>query len=66
MSYPASTMTTMDLSVRLTPTDYPTRAAAYRTQALRWRRRDESTLAAECEEYARRCDALAVRDLEGN
>ncbi|MBN7488233.1 hypothetical protein [Mycobacteroides abscessus] len=56
----------MDLSRRLTPTDYPTRAAAYRTQALRWRRRDESTLAAECEEYARRCDALAVRDLEGN
>lgn len=60
MSDTATTMAPMSRSPRPTPTDYPARAAAYRAQAVRWRAGDEAAMVTECEEYARRCDALAA------
>lgn len=42
------------------PTDYPTRAAAYRRHAKQLRTDGEHARANECEDFARRCDARAT------
>lgn len=43
----------------LYPTDYPTRAAVYRKQAAAFHKAGDREGARSCEEFARRCDALA-------
>ncbi len=44
---------------RTAPTDYATRAAHYRHQALGYRATGEAELAIQCETFADRCDQLA-------
>lgn len=44
-----------------TPTDFPTRARYYRSRAAEYREGGDAVQAQQCEEFARRCDALAAR-----
>lgn len=54
LSYPSRDMTR-------TPTDFSTRARYYRSHAAECREGGDAVQAQQCEEFARRCDALAAR-----
>lgn len=55
---------TTNQRANVSPTDYQTRAAAYRQQAVTWLALGETTMALECDRYAQRCDLLAVHNGE--